>query len=161
VQSSYYWSDSTFQVLNNAPNVFLSDPTEQASFSSGQLIFFEAAAYDKEDGQISGAGLQWTSDIDGSIGEGKHLNLNSSDLSEGYHAITITATDSEGLTQAVSINIAVLGSDTDGIPDSSDNCPLNCNTQQLDADGDGIGDVCDLEPGCGGCCDDPVSRNAN
>jgi hypothetical protein len=41
--------------------------------------------------------------------------------------------------------------DTDGILNAEDNCPDNCNTQQLDADGDGIGDVCDLDPGCGGC----------
>jgi hypothetical protein len=33
----------------------------------------------------------------------------------------------------------------------SDNCPDNCNIQQLDADSDGIGDVCDDTPGCGGC----------
>jgi hypothetical protein len=32
-----------------------------------------------------------------------------------------------------------------------DNCPDNCNTQQLDADEDGLGDVCDPDPGCGGC----------
>ena len=41
--------------------------------------------------------------------------------------------------------------DSDGILDNVDNCPNNCNTQQLDADVDGTGDVCDSEPGCGGC----------
>jgi hypothetical protein len=41
--------------------------------------------------------------------------------------------------------------DGDGILNYADNCPLNCNTQQLDADEDGAGDVCDTEPGCGGC----------
>ena len=39
--------------------------------------------------------------------------------------------------------------DGDGVPDAIDNCPDNCNTMQLDADMDGIGDVCDKNPGCG------------
>lgn len=33
----------------------------------------------------------------------------------------------------------------------ADNCPNVCNSQQLDADNDTIGDVCDSTPGCGGC----------
>ena len=40
-------------------------------------------------------------------------------------------------------------SDNDGIWDIDDNCINNCNTQQLDADGEG--DVCDDTPGCSGC----------
>ena len=39
--------------------------------------------------------------------------------------------------------------DGDGVPDFMDNCPDICNTMQLDADYDGIGDVCDSKPGCG------------
>jgi hypothetical protein len=42
--------------------------------------------------------------------------------------------------------------DGDAMPDSFDNCPNNNNPQQLDADGDGIGDVCDPSPGCGQGC---------
>jgi len=33
--------------------------------------------------------------------------------------------------------------DQDGVPDAEDNCPLQENTNQADADWDGIGDVCD------------------
>jgi predicted outer membrane repeat protein len=45
-----------------------------------------------------------------------------------------------------------IDSDNDGIPDDLDNCRTVCNLQQLDADGDGIGDVCDPTPNCGWGC---------
>jgi hypothetical protein len=47
--------------------------------------------------------------------------------------------------------LIIIDSDGDGIPDNEDICPTICNSQQLDADGDGIGDVCDTTSGCGGC----------
>ncbi|MBN2107563.1 MAG: thrombospondin type 3 repeat-containing protein [Deltaproteobacteria bacterium] len=40
--------------------------------------------------------------------------------------------------------------DNDFFRDDIDNCPTDCNVYQLDADGDGSGDVCDPAPGCGG-----------
>jgi hypothetical protein len=50
-------------------------------------------------------------------------------------------------------------SDGDGVCDEVDNCPAVCNPQQLDRDGDGLGDLCDPSPGCGGCntptCEQP------
>jgi secreted trypsin-like serine protease len=45
-----------------------------------------------------------------------------------------------------SVLTTVPDSDSDGIPDSSDNCPLTPNSDQLDTDTDGIGDACDSFP---------------
>lgn len=36
--------------------------------------------------------------------------------------------------------------DNDGVPDDGDNCPGTCNNDQSDADNDGKGDVCDMDP---------------
>ncbi|MGA1794393.1 MAG: LamG-like jellyroll fold domain-containing protein [bacterium] len=39
--------------------------------------------------------------------------------------------------------VALLDSDLDDVPDPEDNCPDTPNPDQMDTDGDGIGDVCD------------------
>ena len=44
----------------------------------------------------------------------------------------------------------IIDTDSDGVPDNEDNCPSTCNPEQLDADNDGEGDLCDDTPGCGG-----------
>ena len=35
--------------------------------------------------------------------------------------------------------------DGDGIADGADNCPLMANSDQANADGDSVGDVCDAD----------------
>jgi hypothetical protein len=68
-----------------------------------------------------------------------------------------TQLTSNGFTGTSTINnnngsgLVTCDNDNDTIPDNVDNCPSICNSNQLDADSDDIGDVCDDNPGCGGC----------
>ena len=41
--------------------------------------------------------------------------------------------------------VVIVDGDSDGIPDSTDNCPSDSNSNQLDMDDDGTGDACDSE----------------
>ena len=51
-----------------------------------------------------------------------------------------------GTISLVGVNPVVVDSDSDGIADSLDNCPLIPNPSQAESDGDGVGDACDNCP---------------
>ncbi|MEJ1222378.1 invasin domain 3-containing protein [Sediminicola sp. 1XM1-17] len=67
-----------------------------------------------------------------------------------FTASTVTGTATVGFSingiagnATISIRLIAFDSDQDGVPDEVDNCPTAFNPDQLDFDGDGIGDVCD------------------
>jgi len=100
-------SDAEFTVPNNAPELFIVAPKTEALFTGKQAVFFEAVAQDREDNQVSASNLQWVSSLDGSLGTGDVFNLGADELSEGKHSITVTATDSGGLSSSKSVKINV------------------------------------------------------
>jgi len=60
---------------------------------------------DLENGSLGDSALSWVSSIDGALGAGQLLEVS---LSLGVHTITLTATDSGGLTSTASIQITVV-----------------------------------------------------
>jgi hypothetical protein len=79
---------------------------------------------------------------------------------DGWYWIKLISEDTGGnrseSAHSIIVDASAVDSDSDGVPDSTDNCPDNCNSQQLDADSDGIGDVCDPDDGCDGCGNGPI-----
>lgn len=105
--SSSDLSDGMFSLPNHVPNILITSPKDGERFVGVQSVFFEGNAHDLEDGLLSGSSLVWTSDLDGEFGTGEELVLDATALSEGTHRITLTVTDSGGLTASASTTIHV------------------------------------------------------
>jgi tetratricopeptide (TPR) repeat protein len=82
-------------------------PTDASVFAEGDSIHLIGDAWDPQDGILEGASLTWSSDVDGTLGQGSNLTVAS--LSLGGQQITLTGTDSHGHSafDLVSINISV------------------------------------------------------
>lgn len=106
--SSVDESDGLFITPNNAPNVSIQNPVNNTTFSGVEPIFFDARAFDLEDGQLIGSNLVWASSLDGIIGNGKSFNLIGTDLQEGNHVIMLTSTDNSGESASANIIISYL-----------------------------------------------------
>jgi hypothetical protein len=89
----------------------------------------------------------------GYLGQWKWVSLVVLIPEDGFYDIKLISEDAAGNRAEVIYYITINKTDSDGdsIPDDVDICPDTCNSQQLDADEDDIGDVCDDTPGCGGC----------
>jgi len=113
-------SDAPFSVENSRPAVSILTPIANELFTGSQLIFFEALTLDTEDGELPDSGVEWTSSINGVLGTGVALTMAATDLSEGIHLITATATDSGGLTSTASVTIRVFRSFLANLPPVAD-----------------------------------------
>jgi hypothetical protein len=92
---------------NVPPVATILTPADGDMFGLGQSIAFSGMADDAEDGPLSGASLEWSSDIDGVIGTGTSFSF--SGLSAGPHTISLIATDSDGAQGRDQIMITVGG----------------------------------------------------
>jgi hypothetical protein len=93
-------SVAPFTVQPHAPTLSIISPLDGATFIGDVQVFLDASANDMQDGPLDGTNVQWSSNLDGPLGHGAIVTFNASTLSEGYHTITVTATDSAGLTNS-------------------------------------------------------------
>jgi hypothetical protein len=95
----------TVDVRSPYPVLTVLAPGAGAAFATGSEVRFQAAAVDWRGRAIEGDRLVWTSDLDGPLGSGAAITR--SDLRKGDHAITLTATDSDGYTATVTSAVRI------------------------------------------------------
>ncbi len=153
------------------PLTYMLTPDDGTDHLFGATVVLHASAWDLEDGVLDGASVEWSSNIDGFLGSGRLLMVQT--LSIGVHTITVTATDGDGMSSAESALITVLsrtlpyGSDCNGngIADHDDitngtsqDCdgtngnaiPDEC---EADCDGNGVVNSCEIARGNDEDCD--------
>lgn len=95
-------------VYAGIPTAHILQPALGQIFKFGSNVTLEGNAHDDQDGDLSVNHLTWTSSLDGNVGSGNLLNLNS--LSIGTHTLRFTAVDNDGwkATDETSITISPL-----------------------------------------------------
>jgi hypothetical protein len=84
--------------------VWITTPTDGASFLAGTPIAFNGSALDAEDRILADGAFLWTSDRDGELGRGPSI---SGTLSPGIHTIRLLAFDSDRNIGSARISITI------------------------------------------------------
>ncbi len=101
------------QLPLNPPQALIASPLDGQIYLPAQAVTLSGSAYDVEDGPLGDAALSWSSDVVGALGSGATLNTGL--LSTGEHVITLTATDSHGLTGQAEVKV-VIGDENLALP---------------------------------------------
>jgi len=94
-----------FSVPLKAPEVFLDELPWGANYQEGGDILLTADAFDPQDGWLSDDRIRWTSSISGELGYGSELLARN--LAAGRHRITVTATNSAGMSSSDTVEVLV------------------------------------------------------
>ena len=103
--------EMSIQVGNDAPELSIISPLDGTQFNEYELIEFVGRTTDLEDAEVD-LDVIWFSSIDGELhtespDEEGNVYFATSDLTPGDHAITLTVTDTQGLTANTSISVSI------------------------------------------------------
>ena len=140
--------DSVLLTVGTPPNLSLQSPQDGALYLTGEAILFQGTVTDSED-IASDIALSWTSSQEGEFStipsdSSGNISLSYSNLSPGPHSIIVTATDTSGLTDSVSLSLDINTPPTAPTVTISPNPAYTTNTIQVsvggssDADGDPV-----------------------
>ncbi len=105
VNTAYDETDEAITVPDKAPVVIVTNPLPGQVFAPGALVVLQGIATDLEDGGLPDTAMHWSSNVQGSLGVGPAVAVNS--LQPGDHVVTLSATDSHGQVTSVSVPIFV------------------------------------------------------
>src|SRR5450830_953008 len=97
-----------FSVARKVPqDVQILAPLANAAYPRDTEVQFEGTAYDIDDGMLDDAAVTWRSSLDGVLGNGAFVATTG--LRPGTHAITMSATDSDGNTREATTTVRIAG----------------------------------------------------
>jgi len=106
-----------FVVPIKKPEIFLETLPWGTVYNPGDDILLVAEGYDPQDGSLPDDKIRWSSDISGELGYGSELIVEH--LAAGRHAITVTVTNSAGLSSSATTYVQV---GTSGTSTGSGHC---------------------------------------
>ena len=95
---------ASVNVISKSPYAKINHPSEGEMRPASQGVPFVGIGKDQQDGDLTGAALVWTSNLDGALGTGVMFNRQ---LSVGVHTITLTVTDTNNNTDATTISLTM------------------------------------------------------
>lgn len=150
------------QIVNTPPSLSLNSSASQ-TVALGSSLQISSSATDADGDTLTFSAQSLNQSIATVSGGGSTGDFTVQASSVGTTTIRISVSDGNGGSDSSDVQVTVEApapedQDLDGVPDPVDNCPadanpVNASGQQPDTDGDGTGDVCDIDTDGNGSLD--------
>jgi uncharacterized repeat protein (TIGR03803 family) len=129
-------TSAPFNVPKKLPStIVINAPVTGAIQPAKNPVYLSGAAYDADDGVLTGTALQWTDSAQGALGHGSPLTVS---LNPGSHTITLTGTDSDGNAITATTQITLAG-DPPALTLTATPSPTNCIDATISANPGALG----------------------